>query len=149
MLLVATAFPVYGEQINRDIVELKASKLAIQTANGRHEFTVELALTDQEQQTGLMFRPSLAANRGMLFDYKTPTQITMWMKNTFIPLDMIFIGADGRIVHIAERTVPQSLEIVPSVRPARAVLEVNGGTAQRLGIKIGDLVVSDALATKP
>ena len=126
----------------------KTAKLAIQSANGRHEFTVELALSDRQQMQGLMFRRSLAPDAGMLFDYKLPTQITMWMKNTFIPLDMIFIGADGRIVRIAERTVPHSEEIVPSMRPARAVLEVNGGTAQRLGIKVGDAVISDAIGTK-
>ena len=126
----------------------KTGALAIQTANGRHHFTVEIALSDRQQEQGLMFRRSLAPDAGMLFDYKSPTQITMWMKNTFIPLDMIFIGADGRIVRIAERTVPQSAEIIPSGAPARAVLEVNGGTAQRLGIKVGDKVIADVLGTK-
>lgn len=123
----------------------KTGKLAIQSGGTRHTFTVELAMTDRQQMQGLMFRRTLAPEAGMLFDYKTPTRITMWMKNTFIPLDMIFIGADGKIVDIAERAVPQSEEIIPTRKPARAVLEVNGGTVQRLGIKVGDVVESDAL----
>ncbi len=145
MLLAAAAL---GPAHAQNAQPFKTGKLAIQTASGRHDFTVELALTDGQQQQGLMFRRALAPDAGMLFDYKSPTQITMWMKNTFIPLDMIFIGADGRIVRIAERTVPQSTEIIPSAAPARAVLEVNGGTAQRLGIKVGDKVIADVLGTK-
>ena len=144
MLFALSAFSARAQAVE----PFKTAKLTIETANGRHVFTVELALSDRQQMQGLMFRRSLAPDAGMLFDYKTPTQITMWMKNTFIPLDMIFIGADGRIVHIAERAVPQSEEIIPSVKPARAVLEVNAGTAQRLGIKVGDKVISDAIGTK-
>lgn len=123
----------------------KTAKLAIQSGGKRNTFTVELAMTDRQQMQGLMYRRTLAPDAGMLFDYKTPTRITMWMRNTFIPLDMIFIGVDGTIVDIAERAVPQSEEIIPTRKPARAVLEVNGGTVQRLGIKIGDVVESDAL----
>jgi len=119
--------------------------LSIMSNGKRHDFNIELALTDRQQEQGLMFRRSLAPDAGMLFDYKTPTRITMWMRNTFIPLDMIFIGADGKVVDIAERAVPQSEAIIPSRVPARAVLEVNGGTVQRLGIKVGDTVESDAL----
>lgn len=125
--------------------KFKTGKLTIVSAGKRNVFTVELALTDRQQQRGLMFRRSMAPDAGMLFDYVTPTRITMWMKNTFIPLDMIFIGADGKVVDIAERAVPQSETIIPSKVPARAVLELNGGTAQRLGIKVGDVVETDAL----
>ena len=125
--------------------KFKTAKLTIVSAGKRNDFTIELALTDSQQQQGLMFRRTMAPDAGMMFDYRTPTRITMWMKNTLIPLDMIFIGADGKVVHIAERAVPMSEEIIPSEVPARAVLEVNGGTAQRLGIKVGDAVESDAL----
>lgn len=116
------------------------SSLVIVTSKGRHPFNIEMALTNRQQAQGLMFRRSMAADAGMMFDYRAPQIITMWMRNTFIPLDMIFVGADGRIINIAERTVPQSEAIVPSARPARAVIEVNGGTANRLGIKPGDTV---------
>ena len=110
------------------------------TAKGRHRFKLEMALTEKQQQRGLMFRRSLAPDAGMLFDYGSPQIITMWMRNTLIPLDMIFIGADGRIINIAERAVPGSLTAIASAGAARAVLEVNGGTASRLGIKPGDRV---------
>jgi uncharacterized membrane protein (UPF0127 family) len=125
--------------------KFKTGKLSIVSAGKRNNFTVELAITDRQQQQGLMYRRTLAPDAGMLFDYVTPTRITMWMKNTFIPLDMIFIGADGKVVDIAERAVPQSETIIPSKVPARAVLELNGGTVQRLGIKVGDAVETDAL----
>ena len=87
-----------------------------------------------------MYRRKLAPDAGMLFDYKTPQRVSMWMKNTFIPLDMIFIAADGRIVNIAERTVPQSKTVISSQGKIRGVLEINGGTVARLGIKPGDRV---------
>lgn len=127
----------------------KTAKLAIVSGAKRNVFTVELAMSDRQQMQGLMYRRSLAPDAGMLFDYRTPTRITMWMKNTFIPLDMIFIGADGTVVDIAQRAVPQSEEIIPTRKPARAVLEVNGGTVQSLGIKVGDKVESEALDLKP
>ena len=85
-----------------------------------------------------MNRRSLPAEGGMLFDFGVERPVAMWMKNTLIPLDMLFIAADGRIVDVAERTVPMSLEVIPSPVPVSAVLEVNGGTAERLRIKPGD-----------
>jgi uncharacterized membrane protein (UPF0127 family) len=123
------------------LVTFDKSSLEIQTKTGTHKFTVEMAVSDRQQAQGLMFRRSMAPNAGMLFDYKRPTRITMWMKNTYIPLDMIFIGADGRIINIAQRTVPLSEATIPSRGRALAVLEVNGGTASRLGIKPGDRVI--------
>jgi uncharacterized membrane protein (UPF0127 family) len=116
--------------------------LTIESANGPHRFNVELAVTPEEMMQGLMFRRSLAPDAGMLFIYETPQRASFWMKNTLIPLDMLFIAPDGRILNIHERAVPQSLEPIPSDGPVRAVLEVNGGTAARLGIKPGDRVVS-------
>lgn len=116
------------------------SVLEIATAAGKIKFSIEIARTPRQQAQGLMFRRRLAADAGMLFLYNQPQIIRMWMKNTFIPLDMIFIGKDGRIVSIAQRTIPKSLETVSSERLASAVLEVNGGTAARLGIRVGDLI---------
>ena len=116
--------------------------LTIETAAGkRFHFTVELALTPEQQERGLMFRKSMAPDAGMLFVFDRAEQQVFWMKNTLIPLDMIFIAADGRIVNIHERAVPGSLDPIPSAGPVRGVLEVNGGTASRLGIKPGDRVL--------
>lgn len=118
------------------------SRLEIATADGRRlGFAVEMATTAAQQSRGLMHRRSLAADAGMLFDFGSGRSVYMWMKDTFIPLDMLFIDASGAIVEIAERTVPHSLEVIGSGEPVRAVLELNGGTAHRLGIRPGDRVV--------
>jgi len=114
--------------------------LEIVSQSGVHVFSVELANTDQERERGLMFRKELADGHGMLFDFETERSVAMWMKNTLIPLDMIFIRADGRIANIAESTEPMSTRIIPSRGVVRAVLEVAGGTAKRLGIEVGDRV---------
>ncbi len=120
-------------------------ELTIETADGaRHRFEVELALSREQQAQGLMYRRSLAENAGMLFVYGKEWPVSMWMKNTLIPLDMLFIRRDGRIVRIAERTVPRSLETISSGQLVAAVLEVNGGTAARLGIRPGDRVLHPA-----
>jgi uncharacterized membrane protein (UPF0127 family) len=115
--------------------------LTIESAGGPRKFHVELATTPAQLEQGLMFRQSMAPDAGMLFDFKTPSPVSMWMKNTYIPLDMLFIDAQGRILNIAERTVPHSLDPIAAAGAARAVLEVNGGTASRLGIRPGDRVV--------
>ena len=115
-------------------------RLWIVTESGRYAFTVEVAATVAERARGLMFRRRLAPDAGMLFDYGDEQQVAMWMKNTFIPLDMLFIAGDGRIVNFAERTVPQSLAPIASAGPVRAVLEVNAGTVARLRIRPGDRV---------
>ncbi|MDP1882871.1 MAG: DUF192 domain-containing protein, partial [Bradyrhizobium sp.] len=96
--------------------------LEIVTRNGVHVFSVEMATTDKERETGLMYRKELPDGKGMLFDFSPEQQISMWMKNTFIPLDMIFIRADGRILRIAENTEPHSLKIISSGGPAKGVL---------------------------
>jgi len=114
--------------------------LEIVSQSGVHVFSVELATTDEERERGLMFRKELPDGRGMLFDFETERSVAMWMKNTLIPLDMIFIRADGRIANIAESTEPMSTRIIPSRGVVRAVLEVAGGTAKRLGIEVGDRV---------
>jgi uncharacterized membrane protein (UPF0127 family) len=114
--------------------------LEIVSRTGVHTFTVELAVTDQERQQGLMFRRELPEGRGMLFDFKQDQNVTMWMKNTYIPLDMIFIRADGRIHRVAENTEPESTRVIAAGAPVRAVLEVIAGTAKKLGIRAGDRV---------
>ena len=110
------------------------------TASGTQRFMVEFADTPERRAVGLMHRQSMPADHGMLFDFKTDAPVAMWMRNTRIPLDMLFIARDGRIVNIAERTVPFSETSIPSKGPVRAVLELNGGTSARLGIKPGDHV---------
>jgi uncharacterized membrane protein (UPF0127 family) len=115
-------------------------KLVIETAKGKFPFDIELALSSPQMMQGLMFRRALAAEAGMLFDYGSPQPIAMWMKNTLIPLDMIFIANDGKIVDFHERAVPMSLDTIETKVPARAVLEVNAGTVARLGVQVGDTV---------
>ncbi len=122
--------------------QLPTSPLVIRTADGsEHRFTVELASTPEERAQGLMFRKALAPDAGMLFDFKELGPVAMWMKDTLIPLDMLFISRDGRIVRVAERTVPLTLTPIPSGEPVLAVLEVNSGTTARLGIKPGDRAI--------
>jgi uncharacterized membrane protein (UPF0127 family) len=121
---------------------LPTSPLVIKSADGtEHRFTVELANTPAERERGLMFRESLPPDAGMLFDFQKPHVVAFWMKNTLIPLDMLFIGGDGRIRRIAERAVPLSLTPISSGVPVQAVLELNSGTAARLKLKPGDRVV--------
>jgi uncharacterized protein len=114
--------------------------LEIVTKTGVHVFSVEMATTEEEKTTGLMYRKELADGKGMLFDFSPEQEVSMWMKNTYISLDMIFIRADGRILRIAENTEPLSTKIIPSNGLAKGVLEVIAGTAQKYGIKPGDRV---------
>jgi uncharacterized membrane protein (UPF0127 family) len=114
--------------------------LEIATKSGVQVFSVEMATTEQEKETGLMYRKELADGKGMLFDFSPEQQISMWMKNTYIPLDMIFIRADGTILRIAENTEPQSTKIISSGGLAKGVLEVIAGTARKYGIQPGDRV---------
>lgn len=118
------------------------SDLTVATAGGPQKFKIELALSDAQMEQGLMFRRSLAPDAGMLFDFKAPVTVTMWMKNTLIPLDMLFLDEHGRIIDIHERAVPLSTDVIAPKGPARYVIEVNGGTAARLGIKPGDQATS-------
>jgi uncharacterized membrane protein (UPF0127 family) len=121
--------------------ELPKEKLGIITRDGvRHDFNVEMAITPDQQTVGLMFRPSVPADGGMLFVWDKPHDSQMWMRNTIAPLDMVFINADGTIRSIAEDTVPQSLAIIDSHGPVRATLELAAGTTARLGIRVGDKV---------
>ena len=122
-------------------IEFDRSSLVVETGGGRFPFTVELALTEAQHAQGLMDRKLLAPDHGMLFDFGRVRPAQMWMKNTYVALDMLFLAADGRVVNVAENTQPLSLAIVSSTGPVRGVLEVPAGTARRLGIKPGDRVV--------
>ena len=130
--------------------ELPKEQLVIVTHDGaRHVFHVEMALTMEQQITGLMFRPSVPADGGMLFDWGSARESQMWMRNTVSSLDMIFINADGSIRSIAERTVPQSLAVIDSRGMVRATLEVAAGTAERLNIRVGDKVLQRIFTNAP
>ena len=120
---------------------LSLEPLTIDSGGKRHNFRIELARTDADRARGLMFRQSMPADQGMLFDFERDQMVSMWMRNTFISLDMVFILADGRIHRIEPRTEVQSERTISSGVPVRAVLELNAGTAERLGIKPGDRVV--------
>src|SRR5687768_2470850 len=122
------------------------STLIIATRDAQHRFTIELARTPADMERGLMYRDRLAPDHGMLFLYEDERPVSFWMKNTLIPLDLIFADSSGRIVQIAERAVPLSTALISSDSPVRAVLEVNGGTAVRLNIKVGDRLLHPALA---
>jgi uncharacterized membrane protein (UPF0127 family) len=119
--------------------------LEIASKTGVHVFSVELAVTDDERSRGLMYRRSVPEFYGMLFDFKRDQEVAMWMKNTYVSLDMIFIQGDGRIRRIAENTETESEKIIPSGGPVRAVLEVAAGTARKLGLEAGDRVATPIL----
>jgi len=119
--------------------------LEIASKTGVHVFSVELAVTDEERQKGLMFRREVPEFYGMLFDFKRDQEVAMWMKNTYVSLDMIFIQSDGRIRRIAENTETESDKIISSGGPVRAVFEVVAGTARKLGIEPGDRVATPIL----
>jgi uncharacterized protein len=114
--------------------------LTVVTASGKTEFIAEIADSEALRQHGLMFRYTLPQDRAMLFDFGQERPAGMWMKNTYISLDMIFIRADGTVATVAANTVPHSLEVIGSEEPVLAVLEVAAGTAKRIGLKLGDKV---------
>lgn len=114
------------------------------TRSGEHRFQAELAETPAKREFGLMFRRSLPENSGMLFIFDDVRVIDMWMKNTYIPLDMVFIGPDGVVVSVAMDTEPFSEAIITSGAPALAVLEVKAGTARRIGLQAGDRIIHRA-----
>lgn len=119
---------------------LARETLHIDTGRGPVRFTMEVAPDEASREHGLMFRRAMADDHGMIFDFHTPQTVAFWMKNTLIPLDMLFVGADGRIVNIGAMAKPHDETPVPSAGPIRAVIEINGGLAERLGIKPGDRV---------
>jgi uncharacterized protein len=139
--LVATAALAQGDEPKGPQPELPKEKLVIVTHDGKqYPFNVEMAATDKQQQTGEMFRTAIPDDGGMLFDWGKPKPTEMWMKNTLVPLDMVFINQDGTIQSIAEDTVPRSLAVIDAGAPVRAALELNAGTTAKFGIKVGDSV---------
>ena len=114
--------------------------LAIDTKGGRQAFTVEVMRNDEDRARGLMFRRTMAPDRGMLFDFERVQPVSMWMRNTYLPLDMVFIRADGSVARVAADAEPLSERTINSGEPVLAVLELNAGTAARLGIRPGDRV---------
>jgi uncharacterized membrane protein (UPF0127 family) len=121
--------------------------LAIEGASGRFEFTVELAASPAQRAQGLMFRTELEEDRGMLFDFGEPQRASMWMRNTYVPLDMLFVAADGRITQIATDTEPLTDTVIASRAPVRAVLELRAGVTEKLGIAPGDRIVHPLFAS--
>ena len=127
-------------------VDFEHSRLVVETVTGAHyRFEIELAKTPDQLHQGLMFRDHLADDAGMLFLLGSEQIATFWMRNTFVPLDMLFIGRGGRIVNIRRNAVPGSSDLLTSERPVVAVLEVRAGLSARLGIRAGDRVVHPAL----
>ena len=140
-LALVFAIRAGAQEITEAQPELPKEKLVIVTRDGtRHEFNVEMALTPQQQETGLMFRKSVPADGGMLFDWGSPRDSLMWMRNTVTSLDMLFINQDGTIRRIAENTTPESLATIDGGGAVRGTLELAAGTARRLGIHVGDKV---------
>jgi len=113
--------------------------LTIHSKTGAHHFTVEIAATPEQQERGLMFRKSIAPDRGMIFPYQPPQEVAFWMKNTLIPLDIVYIRADGTVGRIVNAE-PMDITPLPSGEPVALVLEIGGGRAAQLGIKEGDKV---------
>ncbi len=146
-LLAGGTSPADAQQ---GLASFPRDSLVLHTADGTERaLDVELAVNREQQAQGLMYRQSLAADAGMLFIYRPARPVSMWMKNTLIPLDMLFIAEDGEIVKIVERAVPLSLTTISSDRRVRAVLEINGGMVNRLGIRPGDRVVHPAFEAGP
>ena len=133
VLVIFAPLRLAGEESALEVIEIRS-------ASGVHKVSVEVMRTPEQLERGLMFRKYMPEDRGMLFDFKSDAPIMMWMKNTFIPLDMIFISKDGTIANIAENAEPLSESIIPSNGPIQGVLEINAGVSAKLGLKKGDKI---------
>lgn len=140
ILAASIAFGATAARGQDSQIKYERSSLVIVSGGREIKFDVELALTEPQREHGLMFREKLGPYEGMLFEFYRDQQVSFWMKNTLIPLDMVFIAGDGTIKHIHANAVPLSTDTIPSEFPVRAVLEINGGSARLLGIKPGDKV---------
>lgn len=148
-VLALLFFTLAGAAQSQERLTFTSEPLTIETASGKtHDFTAELALDNAQREQGLMFRKSMPPESGMLFDFGMSRDVAMWMRNTLIPLDMLFIARDGRITHIHENAVPHSEAIISSRGPVNFVLELNGGTAKRYGIKPGDMIRSAQIGNR-
>jgi len=135
--------------ISPGYADMRRETLKLVTSSGTHAFSIEVAETASEKSRGLMFRRSLPADEGMIFPYEPPQEATMWMRNTYISLDMVFITKDGFVHRIEENTEPFSEAVVASNGNVAAVLELVAGTSRRIGLKPGDRVVSELFGSKP
>ena len=145
-LLAATPLRAQSGPIE-DLDTFPKGKLEVVTGKKTHlTFDIWLADSPRRQSQGLMFVRSLPSLRGMLFVHESPKPISMWMKNTYIPLDMVFIDSQGRIQQIVAQTTPHSLDVIRSNEPASAVLEIGGGEAEKLGLKAGQHVIHPTFA---
>lgn len=139
---ISLAWPLAALAVDGPQSALPTQTLSIIGKSGnRHDFVAEMATTPQQQEIGEMFRTNIPADHGMFFDWGTPREVPMWMKNCPVPEDMVFIGQDGTIIHIAENTVPESLANISSGGTVRATLELQGGITAKLNINVGDRVV--------
>jgi uncharacterized protein len=141
--LVSLALLVLALSLSTEAIRADGEQtVEIASKGGVHIFSVEVVDNDADRAKGLMYRKELPEGRGMLFDFHRDQEVSFWMQNTYIPLDMIFIRGDGRILRIEENTEPLSTRMIPSRGPVRAVLEVIGGTSRKLGIAPGDRVAA-------
>lgn len=127
-------------------VEFPVDEISIETASGTFRFSVEIADDDAERSKGLMLRRKMLPTHGMLFDFRQVAPVAMWMKNTYLPLDMIFVRPDGTVARIARKTEPLSTEIISSYVPVSHVLELNAGMAAQIGLKKGDVIRHSSFA---
>ncbi|HQT76835.1 MAG: hypothetical protein B7Z80_09935 [Rhodospirillales bacterium 20-64-7] len=155
LTLAATALPlaVWAQmppEPTKAQPELPKEKLVIVTHDGKqHPFNVEMATTPEQQQTGEMFRKNVPEDSGMLFVWPMVQESSMWMKNTLVPLDMVFINPDGKIRSIVENTTPRSLAVISSGGPVKATLELAGGVTAKLDIRVGDTVKAKVFGNAP
>jgi len=154
LLLVASSLPGFAQSLPggrplEDLARFPTTTLEIRSAGRKASFDIWVADTPPREEQGLMFVRDLPADRGMIFLEATPRIASMWMKNTYIPLDMVFIRADGRVAAVFANTVPFSETVISANEPVKAVLEIKGGEAARRGIQVGDLVTSPVLKTSP
>ncbi len=141
----ALVFCAQGSAQAQDM--MRVEPITIVTHNGSNTFSAEVADTDATRERGLMFRQVMPQDEAMMFDVGTPRPIAMWMKNTYVALDMVFVRQDGTIAAIAENTVPKSLDTVGVQEPVKAVIELAAGTAKRIGLGKGDHVFASILST--
>lgn len=145
----AALFLLLASSVGAQEMTFPTEELSIRTADGKtHVFSVELALTEAQRARGLMYRKEMAPDHGMLFDFGQARRVSMWMENTVLALDMLFIQRDGRISHIRENAAPFSRDIIDSQGPVSFVLELNAGRSKALGIKVGDTVVSPRIGNQ-
>ena len=129
-----------GASASIPVEKFSIEQLVVSTTSGDHEFQIELAKTDSQRRQGLQHRKSLSLNSGMLFVFEFIKPVTMWMKNTLVSLDMLFLSSDGRIINIVQKTNPLSLNAIFSIKPVKGVLEIRSGSVKKLKIKVGDRI---------